>query len=796
MSTTRARDRASLGAALRLSGTAAVTTWAAMLSWRGFTELASQFLFALIAVGAVIALSGALGRWRRLPGPVVFLGQVVAGSIVTCWYVGGRPWPDAAFWTAIDDAFSAAQTYAAPVPSIGDISVQPLLAIGGLAAMLLVDLLACTLRRVPLAGLPLLTVYSVPVSMLDGGLSWWVFVLTALGFLMMLFLQEQDHVGRWGRSLDPAQTSSHRSEAVRGSALLVGVLATAGAVVAPLVIPTFSLEVFDLGAGPGGNNQITIENPLTDLRRDLRRGPDIDLVEITTDDPTPDHLRISVLNRFSDNEFSSGDRDVPAANLANGPLPALQGVSEDVLAAATSYSYDVRIDEDFESRWLPTQAPVGAIDAAGDWRYDDATRDFLASQDDLTTAGMTYSMTALEYDFRADDLRVTPLPGDEVDDEVTALPDRLPSLVSQLARGVTAGSRTDYERAVALQQWFREDGGFRYSLEDAPAGEVGTDELEAFLRDDENGRVGYCEQFATAMAVMARVLDIPSRVAVGFLKPDRTDRPNTFVYSAHDLHAWPELYFPGAGWVLFDPTPSARVPGDRLPAYTTRGAETQLPTNQPSAEPTQAPSPRPTAEDPAVPTPAPEQEDTALDGTGSETSIPWLPILGVIALLLLIAVTVLAPRTLRERQRVRRLAGGPESAWEELRATTLDLGRSWPDARSPRETQVVLLSRLGRPGDDDQRPAHGPERAPDAVEALGRIVTGVERARYSAGTADAAGSWHDDVMTCRAALTAGATARARRRATWLPRSVTQRRPVVEAHQDADEDRSGELVEHM
>ena len=67
------------------------------------------------------------------------------------------------------------------------------------------------------------------------------------------------------------------------------------------------------------------------------------------------------------------------------------------------------------------------------------------------------------------------------------------------------------------------------------------------------------------MAVMARSLNIPARVAIGFLKPEPIG-PDTYVYSAHDLHAWPELYFPGAGWVRFEPTPPDRA--TTTPGYT------------------------------------------------------------------------------------------------------------------------------------------------------------------------------------------------------------------------------------
>ena len=100
---------------------------------------------------------------------------------------------------------------------------------------------------------------------------------------------------------------------------------------------------------------------------------------------------------------------------------------------------------------------------------------------------------------------------------------------------------------------------------------------------------------------MARAIDIPARVAIGFLKPDRV-LPDTYVYSAHDMHAWPELYFHGAGWVRFEPTPSSRA--RNVPAYTkfplAERSETDLPTAVASSdhmssprEPSAAPRPAP-----------------------------------------------------------------------------------------------------------------------------------------------------------------------------------------------------------
>ena len=104
-------------------------------------------------------------------------------------------------------------------------------------------------------------------------------------------------------------------------------------------------------------------------------------------------------------------------------------------------------------------------------------------------------------------------------------------------------------------------GGAQPALELGLAGEQGG--LASFLA--ESGRVGYCEQFAASMAIMARIIGIPARVAVGFLEGDASG-PNEYEFSAHDLHAWPELFFPGAGWVRFEPTPGDRAP--TVPDYT------------------------------------------------------------------------------------------------------------------------------------------------------------------------------------------------------------------------------------
>jgi transglutaminase-like putative cysteine protease len=765
--------RTGLSGALGMGFAAAGTTWVATFSWRGFTEGPTMYLGPLLVLGVVVATSGAVARWARLAAPLVVLIQVALSGIMASLILCDSPLPIGEGWVRLNDTFSgavdAAQQYAAPVPEHAEVGVYPLLIAGGLACMLMVDILACTLRRVPLAGLPLLTIYSVPVSMLTTGVPWWVFAATAAGFMLMLYLQVNDQLVRWGRPLGTDEASdpagfSVRTGAVRATAGTIGAVSTALAVVLPIFIPTIGFAIFPGGTGSGGDD-IKIENPMTDLRRDLRRGDDIPLLDVETNDPSPSYLRISVLTRFSDNEWSSGDRDVPTEQQAQGEMPPLIGVPENV--PRTESRYEITVGDDFESIWLPSQAPISSIEAPGDWRYDETTMDFLAGSEGLTTEGLRYSMTSVDLDLSAEDMARAPATGSQVSDDLTDLPDDLPELVRALTLQVTEDAPTRFEKAQALQEWFRESGGFTYDLSADPGN--GSDDLARFLDDDEGGRTGYCEQFASAMAVMARAVGIPSRVAVGFLTPDRVDE-DTWQYSAWDLHAWPELFFPGSGWVRFEPTPSGRATA--VPGYTTERIE-PLPNPSGPSGPSasdELPSRGPSAS-------AQQPDETAADDENQkDAGFPWLLVGGGTGGALLVVALLLLPRTVRGRRSGVRIDGGPEAVWAELRDTVIDLRIPWPQDRSPRETRDRLVDHLGQPVDRStaERPRHGATVAPEAVEALDRIVLAIERLRYARPGQHEPGALRPELETVIASLYGGAPRGARRRATWWPRSVLMR----------------------
>lgn len=132
------------------------------------------------------------------------------------------------------------------------------------------------------------------------------------------------------------------------------------------------------------------------------------------------------------------------------------------------------------------------------------------------------------------------------------LPDVDPRIV-QMAHDVTNGANNDYDKASALERHLRDHYGYTLQL---PA-KIAKDPLANFLFERKRG---HCEYFASAMAVMLRSIGIPSRVVNGFRGGEFNDLSGKYVIRARDAHSWVEAYFPGSGWISFDPTPAGSLP--------------------------------------------------------------------------------------------------------------------------------------------------------------------------------------------------------------------------------------------
>lgn len=755
-----------------LSGLCALLSWFTVMSWGDMVEAPSRFVGPTFTGAVLVAVTGALLRTVRSPWWAALAAQL---AVLTSWLhhrlgTGGAldgwvpTWQGLRFVAEqIREGAEQVNTYAAPI-DVRQAQAPVYLLATALVVVLAVDLIAGGLRRAPLAGLPVLVALTVPISVLDSSLPLLPLAGVAASYLALIAYARVEEVLGWGQGSENEARNHRRSTLVgAGPAVGIGVLTTLAALTLPVFVP---LGPGFLGRGDGGGTgedggSITLRNPLVDLRRDLERNENIPLLQATTQAADPTYLRMTVLDRFDGSSWVPGPRSFPARNRASGPLPNPDGVTPQ--SPGTETGWQLRTTPDFLTSWLPVPYPTRAISTdRGDWRYDSTTLD-IANTDDRVPGGVTYSAVGFAPSIDATRLDAAGVAPPALRTPMTRVPN-LDERVTTIARNVTAGAQTDYQRAVRLQRWFRSTGGFAYSLDPAPGS--GMSQLVRFLTTD---KIGYCEQYAASMAVMARALGMPARVVVGFLKPEEL-APGTYRYTSSDLHAWPEIYFSGSGWVRFEPTPGARTGAP--PDWTLADVPAPAPV---------IPTPSPTQAAPTTPsTPQPQTEATATDTSSARPVVLGVLVAGALAAL------VALPWLVRRSQRSRRLAARDdgreemENLWRELRASAVDLRTVWPEGRSVRAIARGLITTTSPTSAD--------------IAMLEAFVDLVEQARYrrtfELGSQDRATA-RAAVQRWSTLLALASSRRAARRARWFPRSILVR--TCDVRPPAADDRAQDLA---
>jgi hypothetical protein len=193
-----------------------------------------------------------------------------------------------------------------------------------------------------------------------------------------------------------------------------------------------------------------------------------------------------------------------------------------------------------------------------------------------------------------------------------------------------AHASTPYDQAKAIEAWFLEKGRFTYTLTPPPA-PSGVRPLDFFLFDSKKG---FCQDFSTAMNVMLRTLNIPSRQMSGFGQGLFDDKTRQYSVNALDAHSWVEVFFPGYGWIPFEATP------DGVNAPINRPATRAL-LNVPST---------PSSEATARPRSIPKDQPVDVGGSASNSAFPdiWrqAALVGGALLVLLIVGILLVVRWL------------------------------------------------------------------------------------------------------------------------------------------------------
>ena len=676
------------------------------------------------------------------------------------------------------------RAYAPPVPGTHGIDLVAAAGIGLMAAA--TDVLAVRMRSPAIAGLPLLALYSVRITTnaKQGGFgATLVFCLGMIGYLSLLAADGRERLRIWGRLVtvwhgaDDQRAGDHGpgghgagripvaeapdTRALAASGRRIGLAAACIALAFPLLVP--GVRVHDLfastPAGPGtgaghGGGPVSLPHPLAQMRGQLLNGTPETVLTFRTDARVPQdqYLQIYVLNYNPVLGAWTLVTPQKYTRVKDGPLLSAPGLAGNTSTSdATTKIKLAKGVQGYGSKdaFLPLPYAPTTLKASGHWVEDDTTL-MVYSAEPRGLSGLSYTVTSAQPEIGKQQINQAPSYPASIRDDYLRPTDS--PVLARLAQTIAKGAPTPYQKALALQSWFLDPGRFKYDVQsDVDNNLTG---LITFLTKT---RSGFCQQFAFAMAVLARELHIPSRIAVGYTAGTRQSN-GTWQVTTEDAHVWPELYFTGVGWIRFEPTPGG------------------LGGQGTATEPQYAPPP-------GIPKPTPgaslgpggarakagnlAHNLHPLPGGGGALGGPGTDLAGwiLLSVAILLGLAVIAPLTVRMVARRRRLAatgdaGLAHAAWLELRDNLADYGFAWRPSESPRAVASRIAATL--------------RLDPAAREALGRIVSAEERARYAPSPLSS-DTLRADTAAVRRALAQEAAWQTRWRARLLPPSTL--RPI-------------------
>ena len=635
-----------------------------------FTRVFDSFGF-VVPVTVTTLVAHALGavlrrrRWRSLAALPLTVFAVASTTAALCL----RP----TIRADIAAAWSIFNNTRAPVPATRAFVLATSLLVG--LAVVTADWLAFRRRALFGALLPALVVFGFTAMFGDHRhrlLSLVLLAMTSVCFALAHRLAFFDRGSGWMINRSPS----------RGRFVMSGLAVSSCAVLVALAIgpslPGASNQALvswrDIGNGWAQQQDGVTLAPLVSVRAQLVEPSDTEVFDVQANQS--DYWRLTSLDVFDGVEWSAS-----AATAATVTLPTI---------GATNASRQVITIKALRGNWLPTPfAPVSVQIAGNDavFEPDSATlvsTDRLGKGDSYTvwsspTAAAVAAPTATDVTVPR------------------AVRQRLSVLANQIVRD--AGAVTTTQKAQALEAYFLDN--FTYDLNVA-AGSSITD-ITTFLQR----RSGYCEQFAATFAAMARVLGIPSRVAIGYRLGTYDSAKGVYRVTGHDAHAWPEVYITGQGWVRFEPTPSsAGASTDPSTAAAASAADAAAVGASPSEAPATT-APTATATDPTV-------DPSSADGTVAIGHASDRHALALVAVLVLV---VLAAPMLVGRLRTRR-------AWRRVRHDRRgQIAWMWHDALRWLRIAGIDARATDTPLEVGRRAAVRVSRASSDIVELARLVT-------------------------------------------------------------------------
>ncbi len=502
----------------------------------------------LIAAGLIaVVIAWSMGRRGLF---LATLASLVGLALVLTWFV----FPQTAWYglpslrtlralgRSLEYVGQQTRTQAAPAPTF------PPLMLAAVTAVWAASSSAYTLAV--RAGSPLLAIVP-PIALvgfadivLEDGVRPVYAVSFLLAALAVAFSDGLRRIRQWG----PIWRGPYRDRVVRaatGRGVRRVALATVGAaVLLPGLLPGFRAEgLVDL-TGAGGAVRL---DPFVSIHASLNRDEPQDVFRVAARHGA--YWRIVALDRFDGSEWRMTNPNLRDAPLYATParFPAVFPADADVLLQR------VEVLTDLGDRWVPMAYPAETLTLTQPGvRYDVGLG--VAQAPEPLQEGETYEVLSRRVQPTSEQLDAVTFVTTTDWGDWTALPPGVPAEVAEIAREWAGDEPTPYRQILAIQEALL-DPSFRYDQTVEP--EADTRALVRFLTETKEG---FCQQFSTAMAVLVRELGYPARVAVGYRQGESGD--GTFTVRTDDAHSWVEVYFPGYGWLPFEPTPGRDNPLD------------------------------------------------------------------------------------------------------------------------------------------------------------------------------------------------------------------------------------------
>ena len=705
----RRLDWASLGAVMLLLVAAGATHGAVFGSFSGYVAVAGG-----IVVGTLVALAGARWRWNPLEVLLAaIISSLLAGGPLALPSTTGR-WGVPTMTTLQGLVVGAVTswkdllTIAPPAASFVGPGIVPYLS-GLLCSLVAVTIALRAGRRrgwalVPVAALGLIGILwgsqRAPLALPAAGLA------LVVAMVWMAHLQQRGRIAA-GRGIVgmPGSRRRARTRLVAGVSGMLALAVAVAALLSPVIEPGGHRDVLRDHVRPPLDLS-AYASPLTSFRywvdnqkdstlftvEGLKEGQRIRLATLDAYDGT--------VMRVGTDASAEGFRRV-GSTVTDEPLPGG--------ASTTSLSVTIK---DYSGYWMPGGGRMQSVAFSGD-RATGLQESLYYSEpleSAITTQGLTrgdrYTTTIMDTptwtDAQLSDKALTTLTMPETSNVPESAGTRLSEFIGDAS--------TPAEKIRTMAQTFSSQGFFSDGSDKLSLPSHSTARLTAFL-DPKKPMIGDDEQYAVAMALMARQAGYPARVVLGFY-PETYSR-GTQAITGTNAHAWVEVSFSSVGWVSFDPTP----PRDQKP-------QTEVPRPKPNPRPQVLQPPVP-PQDPADLTPQ-TNEDRDDD---SDRPSPWLAWLllaakvgGVLAVIAAPFVIIVAAKAWRRRRR-RRAASRTEritGSWNELIDYATDLRTGVPRATTRSEQALYLDSFVS--GEPNPGPTFRPRPASGSVGGLAQLV--------------------------------------------------------------------------